>query len=184
MEPFVGEIRLFPYNFVPKGWLPCDGRLLSTQTNAALFSLLGTQFGSSGNNLFALPDLRGRTALARNSTGTPDPGLSNHTQGQSAGTEKETLPAAALAQHTHEVYVSDALGNSGPAGAFPATSANLATPPVASRSTYVKFDSSKQQALNPATIQPTPPQQPLDNMQPSLVLQYCIASVGVYPPHP
>ncbi|MCS5516901.1 phage tail protein [Pseudomonas qingdaonensis] len=69
----MGEIRLFPYNFVPKGWLPCDGRLLSTQTNAALFSLLGTQFGSSGNNLFALPDLRGRTALAWNSTGTLTP---------------------------------------------------------------------------------------------------------------
>lgn len=184
MEPFVGEIRLFPFNFAPRGWQPCDGRLLPVQSNAALFSLLGTQFGGNGTTTFALPDLRGRTALGRTGTGTLDPGLSNHVQGQFAGTEKETLPAAALAQHTHEVYVSDALGNSGPVGAFPATSANLATPPVASRSTYVKFDSSKQQALNPATIQPTPPQQPLDNMQPSLVLQYCIASVGVYPPRP
>lgn len=184
MDPFLGEIRLFPYNFVPRGWQPCDGRLLSVQTNTALFSLIGTQFGGNGTATFALPDLRGRTALGRTLSGTIDPGLSQHTQGQAAGTEREMLPAAALAQHTHEVYVSTALGTSGPAGAFPATSANLATPPAASRSAYVKADSAQQVALNPATIQPTAPQQPLDNMQPSLVLQYCIASNGIYPPRP
>ncbi|MNJ61740.1 Phage Tail Collar Domain protein [compost metagenome] len=184
MDPFVGEIRLFPYNFVPKGWLSCDGRQIPIQQNAVLFSLLGVQFGGNGTTTFALPDLRGRTALGHFSGGTTDAGLSVHNQGESSGAEQVMLPADALAQHSHEVYVSTALGSGGPSGAFPATSANMANPPVASRSTYVKAATTGQVALNPATLQSTPAQQPLDNMQPSLCLQYCIAASGVYPPRP
>lgn len=185
MEPFVGEIRLFPYNYVPNGWLPCDGRTMQVQQNQALYTLLGVQFGGNGSTTFALPDLRGRTPLGRFSGGTTDAGLSQHNQGQSSGAEQVMLPAAALAQHSHQVYVSSALGNSGPANAFPATSASLANPPVASRNTYVKAATTGQVALKADTLQPSPAAQvPLANMQPSLCLQYCIAVTGLYPQRP
>jgi microcystin-dependent protein len=59
MEPFIGQIQLFPYNFAPKGWAPCDGSTLQISTNTALFSLLGTNFGGDGRTTFALPKLKG-----------------------------------------------------------------------------------------------------------------------------
>jgi microcystin-dependent protein len=60
MEPFIGQVTLFGFNFAPRGWAPCEGQLLSTKENTALFSLLGTYFGGDGKTNFALPDLRGR----------------------------------------------------------------------------------------------------------------------------
>ncbi len=59
MEPFLGQIKLFPYNFAPKDWAFCAGQILSIQQNTALFSLIGNKFGGDGRTTFALPDLRG-----------------------------------------------------------------------------------------------------------------------------
>lgn len=87
LEPFIGELDIYAFNFPPKGWATCDGQLLPINQNQALFSLLGTQYGGNGQTNFALPDLRGRAALHAGQ----GPGLSPYTQGQSAGTETQTI---------------------------------------------------------------------------------------------
>ena len=99
-DPFIGEIMIFPYNFVPRYWARCDGSLLSIAANSALFSLLGTTFGGNGSTTFGLPDLRGRVVLgegALNGTGT------NYILGASGGSETRTLITTNLPAHTHTI---------------------------------------------------------------------------------
>lgn len=96
-EGFIGEIRLIGFNFAPRSWAFCEGQLMPVAQNTALFSLLGTIYGGDGRTTFALPDLRGRTAIHHGQ----GPGLSNHAQGQRAGAEQFTLNANQMPSHTH-----------------------------------------------------------------------------------
>jgi len=80
-EGFIGEVKLFAGNFAPRGWAFCDGQLLSISQNAALFSILGTTYGGDGRTTFALPDLRGRTAMGPRQ----GPGLDDVRLGQRYG---------------------------------------------------------------------------------------------------
>src|SRR5256885_15656410 len=89
-DPFVAEIRIFPFNFAPKGWAFCDGQILPLSQNTALFSLLGTNYGGDGKSNFALPDLEGTVPLHVGSS-QPGPGLSTYDLGQTGGTEYVTL---------------------------------------------------------------------------------------------
>ena len=93
-DPFVAEIRIFPFNFPPRGWAWCDGQLLPLSQNTALFSLLGTTYGGNGQTTFALPDLRGRAPI-HPGTG---PGLTPRFLGEVGGTETRTITT-----HTHTV---------------------------------------------------------------------------------
>jgi microcystin-dependent protein len=97
MEEFLGTIKAFGFNFSPRGWMFCNGQLLSISQNSALFALLGTIYGGDGQNTFALPDLRGRTII-HPGTG---PGLSPIVVGQTGGTENITLTQNNLPAHTH-----------------------------------------------------------------------------------
>ena len=106
-EPFVGEIRMFAGNFAPRGWAFCDGQLLATSQNDALFSLLGTIYGGDGRTTFGLPDLRGRIPVH---AGT-GPGLSPRRLGAKAGAEKVTLTVNELPSHTHDLVASNQAGN-------------------------------------------------------------------------
>src|SRR3954470_3548696 len=90
VDPFIGELRLFGFNFAPRGWALCQGQLLSISQNSALFSLLGTMYGGNGQTTFGLPDLRGRTPVGFGQ----GPGLSNRGQGESGGGESVTLTPA------------------------------------------------------------------------------------------
>lgn len=81
MDSFLGEIRLVGFNFAPRGWALCDGRVIPISQNMALYSLLGTMYGGDGQKTFALPDLRGRAAIAIGAS----QGLANHTQGEVVG---------------------------------------------------------------------------------------------------
>src|SRR5882757_2518162 len=99
MDPFLGEIRPLPYNFAPRGWAFCQGQLLPIQQNAALFSILGTQYGGNGTSNFALPNLQGRAPIGSGQ----GPGLSPYTQGDTVGTESVTLQTGSMASHTHSV---------------------------------------------------------------------------------
>ena len=99
VDPFIGEIMLVGFNFAPRSWASCDGQLLPISQNAALFSLLGTIYGGDGRTTFALPDLRGRTAIH---TGT-GPGLSSRPQGQRGGTETNTMTVAQMPSHSHTI---------------------------------------------------------------------------------
>ena len=98
-DPFIAEIRIFPFNFAPQGWALCNGQIMPISQNTALFSLLGTMYGGNGQTTFGLPDLRGRFP---NHFGQ-GPGLSNYDQGQVSGTENVTLTVQQMSAHGHTV---------------------------------------------------------------------------------
>ena len=105
-DPFVAEIRIFPFNFAPKGWAWCDGQLLPLSQNTALFSLLGTTYGGNGKSNFALPDLQGRAPMHPGQ----GPGLSLHDLGETGGSETVTLLESEIPAHPHTLQ-----GNAFPA---------------------------------------------------------------------
>jgi microcystin-dependent protein len=167
-EPFVGEIRMFGFNFPPQGWALCDGQLLSISQNAALFSLLGTTYGGDGESTFALPDLRSRVPVSQ---GQGD-GLSSYAEGQAGGTETVTLAAAQMPAHTHAVSASSSpAASERPAGRVLARSPDHSYIPEPDTDTV----------MNAKMIGAAGNSQPHDNIQPYLVLNFCIALQGVFP---
>ena len=168
-EPFLGEIRAFGFTFAPQGWLACQGQMMSITQNSALFSLLGTMYGGDGRVTFGLPDLRGRTAISLGQ----GPGLSNRTQGELSGSEQVTLIGAQIAPHTHWVTASSQASGKSPGGSFPAYTADSSS-----------YGSATDLTMNPQMIRPNAGGQPHDNMQPYLVLNYCIATEGIFPSRP
>ncbi|HVT12560.1 MAG TPA: tail fiber protein [Fimbriimonadaceae bacterium] len=170
-DPFIGEVKLVPYNFAPVGWAICAGQLLPISQNTALFSLIGTYYGGDGRSTFALPDLRGRVAVHSGQ----GPGLSPYTIGQTGGVEGVSLGTPQLPPHGHSVAVSSTLGNhSDPAGE------HLGTSPMGLGFVY---------GVSPNATMPDPTTvsgggQPHENRQPHLAMYYIIALEGVFPPHP
>jgi microcystin-dependent protein len=166
-EPFIGELMLVPYNFAPRGWAFCSGQILSIAQNTALFSLLGTTYGGNGQTTFALPDLRGRCALSSGQ----GPGLSNYSLGQVSGTETVTLIGNQLPIHSHTVAAVD-------------DDATVSTPTNALPANIVAKGYSKSAGntnMNPTMIGGGGGNQPHPNLQPCLVLNYCIALEGIFP---
>lgn len=166
-DPFVAEIRIFPFNFAPKGWAWCDGQLLPLAQNTALFSLLGTTYGGDGMSTFGLPDLQGRAALQPGQ----GPGLSTHYLGEVDGAETVTLLQSETPSHTHTLQhfgtgsaavpgLSVGFGTSGAAQVYTTSSADLVS----------------------TTLPTVGGDQPHNNMQPYLTFYFCIALQGVYPP--
>ena len=167
-EPFVGEIRMFGFNFPPQGWAFCDGQLLSISQNAALFSLLGTTYGGDGESNFALPDLRSRVPV---SLGQGE-GLSSYAEGQAGGTETVTLGPAQMPAHTHAVSASSSpAASERPAGRVLARSPDHSYIPEPDTDTV----------MNAKMIGEAGNSQPHENIQPYLVLNFCIALQGVFP---
>jgi microcystin-dependent protein len=171
-DPFVAEIRIFPFNFAPKGWAWCDGQLLPISQNTALFSLLGTTYGGDGKANFALPDLQGRAPMHPGH----GPGLSLHHLGETGGSESVTLLESEIPSHAHSVRAGTGLANV----QFPGPTVGLAR---ASGTTYASSPGGKPQAqLAAETLAPTGGDQPHNNMQPYLTMYFCIALQGVFPP--
>lgn len=168
-DPFVAEIRIFPFNFAPKGWAWCSGQLLPLSQNTALFSLLGTYYGGDGRSTFALPNLDGRVPMH---TGQ-GPGLSDHFLGETSGTETVTLLLSEIPAHTHSVQVAIA----DPAESNDPTNKTLAT---TNRPIYNSTPSNG--FMSPQALAPAGGNQPHNNMMPYLTLYFCIALQGVYPP--
>jgi microcystin-dependent protein len=168
-DPFVAEIRIFPFNFAPKGWAWCDGQLLPLSQNTALFSLLGTTYGGNGKSNFALPDLQGRAPMHPGQ----GPGLSLHDLGETGGAETVTLLESEIPAHSHAVSASQADGISQtPASEKLATGIGIGQYAAAGALTPLS-----QNALAPAGGS-----FPHNNMQPYLTLYFCIALQGVFPP--
>src|SRR5689334_9815739 len=116
-NPFLGEIRMVPFNFAPKGWALCNGQILAISQNTALFSLLGTTYGGNGVSTFALPDFRGRVPIHAGQ----GPGLSSYVLGEQTGTESVTLTVPQLPAHNHTVNgVASGGSQASPAGGSPA----------------------------------------------------------------
>lgn len=172
-DPFLGEIRLFSFGYAPSGWATCDGQTLNINQNMALYSLLSTMYGGDGKTTFKLPDLRSRTMISRNTT---------FPEGQAGGTESVQLSAMTqLPAHTHTLTATTTNGGTNvPNGAILATVVDSAG---AARSAYtptkvagaVLAQGSLSTAGNSAAH---------NNMQPSQTINYCIATMGMYPPRP
>jgi len=169
MDPFVAEIRIFPFNFAPKGWAWCDGQLLPLSQNTALFSLLGTTYGGNGKSNFALPDLQGRAPMHPGQ----GPGLSLHDLGETGGSETVSLLSSEIPHHNHAIK------------AVPEP-ADLKTPDnyslAASTQGKVYANGATNVSMAPAQIQPTGGNFPHNNMMPYLTAYFCIALQGVFPP--
>jgi len=171
MDPFVAEIRIFPFNFAPKGWAWCDGQLLPLSQNTALFSLLGTYYGGDGKSNFALPDLQGRAAMHPGA----GPGLTTRFLGESSGVETVTLLESEIPFHTHTVNSAPAVfpGNTNiPGGNSFAKSGQGNAYHTA---TNLKSFSDEALAVAGGDL-------PHNNMMPYLTFYFCIALQGVYPP--
>ena len=172
-DPFVAEIRIFPFNFAPKGWAWCDGQLLPLSQNTALFSLLGTTYGGNGKSNFALPDLQGRAPMHPGQ----GPGLSLHDLGETGGSETVTLLESEIPAHAHAFNVSSQLGlenlpNVGGAGQLFAMGdgINLYGP------------ANNLVSMAPEALPPAGGDQPHNNLQPYLTFYFNIALQGVFPP--
>jgi microcystin-dependent protein len=174
-EPLLSEIRLFSFNFPPKGWAFCNGQFLPINQNQALFSLLGTQYGGNGQTTFALPNLQGRTPIHSGN---------GHNLGEAAGSSTVTLTVQQLPQHTHGARARNA-----PAaiigGAIPASTKSLAQAVVATGnpppSASIYTSQAPGAALAPASVTNTGASQAHNNMMPYLTLNYCIALQGIFP---
>ncbi|SFE47478.1 Microcystin-dependent protein [Paenibacillus catalpae] len=160
-EPFLGEVRVFPFGFAPKGWAQCNGQLLSIAQNQALFSLLGTFYGGDGVTTFALPNLQGRVPIHFSN---------NHPLGQVGGEEVHTLTINEMPQHTHQATgATDATDNDA-AGKTWGTSPNV-TP----------YSTVSNAPMSPNAIASAGGSQAHENRQPYTVVNYCIALNGIYP---
>ena len=174
-QPYLGEVRIFGFNFAPRGWMFCDGQLLPVQQYAALFSLLGTYYGGNGTTNFGLPDLQGRAPMHWGQ----GPGLSTYTIGESGGSTTVTVTDQELPMHTHLAYFANANpANPAQRTATPGSTAyfGLAEPNFAYSDVLTP-----QVAFSPTAIAPAGGSQPHNNMQPILTLNFCIATSGVFP---
>ncbi len=169
-QPFLGEIKIFSFNFAPRGWSLCNGQLLPIAQNQALFALLGTTYGGNGTINFALPNFQSRVPIHFGQ----GPGLPSYVLGQVAGVENVTLLSTQMPQHNHPVACNNAVATAGsPANNFwaqlPAGAANRFGP------------AGNAVAMNAADIGNAGGNQPHPNMPPFLVLNFCIALQGVFP---
>jgi microcystin-dependent protein len=170
-DPFVAEIRVFPFNFAPKGWAWCDGQLMPLSQNTALFSLLGTTYGGDGKSNFALPDLQGSAAMHPGQ----GPGLSLHDLGEAAGSEVVTLLQSEIPAHTHSANAS--LGS-----ADLQAPSNLNVLAEADGSAYKATPFGPVVNMAPETLTPAGGDQPHNNLMPYLTFYFNIALQGVFPP--
>ena len=170
-DPFVAEIRIFPFNFPPKGWAWCDGQLMPISQNTALFSLLGTTYGGDGKTTFALPDLQGRAPMHPGQ----GPGLSLHDLGETGGSETVTLLESEIPAHTHVMTAV-----SQPGDLADPTNRSIARTDTGNPFQTVTNSNIVQMAAQ--ALAPAGGDQPHNNLQPYLTFYFNIALQGVFPP--
>lgn len=177
MEADLAMVFLFAGNFAPRGFASCEGQLLSISQNTALFSLLGTTYGGNGQTTFALPDLRGRTAVGQGQ----GPGLSPYVEGQMGGQETVTLTVSQLPAHNHSLNAYSGGGTTGaPAGAYLAAGPATGSGPNATLlKTYASNPANT--ALGAVSIGNAGGNQPLPNLPPYLSMFYIIVLEGIFP---
>src|SRR5215203_562757 len=175
MEGTIGEIRMFAGTFAPRNWAFCAGQLMSISQNTALFSILGTTFGGNGQTTFGLPDFRSRTNVG---TGQ-GPGLSNVDLGEQAGVETVTLLTTQLPGHNHVIngVATGLANNANPTGNAPGIGA------VASNNAPVNMYSNgtPAAAMNSQVCGLAGGNQPHNNIQPYLGMNYIICLEGIFP---
>lgn len=175
-DPFVAEIRMFPFNFPPRGWAWCDGQLLPISQNTALFSLLGTTYGGDGEHTFALPDLNGSFPLHRGQ----GQGLGIYDLGQSGGSATVSLTESEMPGHTHSLQALPTPGSSNSAAG------NMLGIPRYGRAQERSYAAGNAASvkLSPHALAPAGTSAGHNNLPPYLTLYFAIAMQGVFPPRP
>jgi microcystin-dependent protein len=162
----MGEIRMFSFDYPPKGWAQCDGQVLNITQNQPLFSLFGTMYGGDGRTTFGLPDLRNRAAISVGNS---------HTQGEKGGEAAHILTRGEMPMHLHYIYASGNQATDNTPTAALLLSASLGA------FLYAPFNAGAAQPLAPNFITPVGQNQPHDNMAPYLAVNYCVALQGIFP---
>lgn len=171
-EPFVGEIRLFGFQRVPTGWLPCNGQLLSIADYDVLFALIGAVYGGNGQNTFALPDLRGQLPVHQGS----GPGLTPRALGQAGGLEAVTLLANQLPAHSHPLHATTATAEA----AVPGTGVELGSLP-SDKMYATDIIGTNPLVMGASSISQTGGNLAHDNLMPTQTVSFCIAYQGIFP---
>jgi len=173
-DPFVAEIRIFPFFFAPKGWAFCDGQLMPISQNTALFSLLGTTYGGDGKSTFALPNMQGNAPMQPGQ----GQGLSLRDLGEMSGVESITLLVSEIPVHTHSMKAS--IENATQKTLTP----NITLASSVSGSLYQDNTNSNLVQMAFQALPPAGGGLPHNNMQPYLTLNFCIALQGIFPQRP
>jgi microcystin-dependent protein len=182
-EPYIGEIKIWAFDWAPRGWALCNGALLPIAQNQALYSILGTRFGGDGKVNFALPELRGRTPVGPGAAaGTTTP---NYTMGNSGGSESVTLSSDTVPSHAHGVNAVIVAGTQlVPSGNL---IANVVSAKAGSTTNFSVFRPQGQWTadaqLAAGSVETTGASAPHANMQPFAVVNFAICISGYYPPH-
>ena len=170
-DPFVAEIRIFGFNFAPKGWAFCDGQLLPISQNTALFSLLGTIYGGDGKSTFALPDMQGNAPMFFGQ----GPGLSLYDEGETGGVSFVTLLDTEMPIHQHALMANTAPGD------LPTPGSTRSLARSAPFIYKVPPPAQAPQPMAPQAVSIAGGSQPHNNMMPYLVLNFIIALQGIFP---
>jgi microcystin-dependent protein len=168
-DPFLGEIRMFGFNFAPRGWATCSGQTMPINQNTALFSLIGTYYGGNGTTTFNPPDLRSRVPLNQGQ----GPGLSPYTIGQQGGTENTVLQQSNMPAHNHTV--------SPGANDSPATATRPGGAVLARTTAAIYATASDGTTMANSTTSTNGSNQPFSTVQPYLAINFCIALQGIFP---
>lgn len=170
VQQYIGEVRLFAFNWCPTGWSPAAGALLPIAQNSALFSLLGTSFGGNGTQTFGLPNLSGRAPYGQFANGVGQP------FGAVYGQSQVTLLVSNLPAHTHQLYGSSAAaGQPSPAGGL------LPTFPNANQKFYTSTGATADRMMAVNAIGVTGSNAPITTQSPALSMNWCIATTGIFP---
>jgi microcystin-dependent protein len=165
-DQYLGEIRIFGFNFAPYGWAFCNGQTLPISQYSALFALLGTTYGGNGVSTFALPNLQSRMPLHFGQ----GPGLSPYALGEQIGTEAVTLLVTQLPSHNHGIVASSTATSKNPSNAEPAFTSGGSS-----------YGTAADLTMAPNMVANAGGSQPHDNMPPILALNFCIALQGIFP---
>jgi microcystin-dependent protein len=174
---FIGEIRCFGFNFAPYGWAQCNGELLSIQQNTALFSILGTTYGGNGQTNFALPNLQGQVPMHWGD----GPGGFSTQLGEVQGSTTVTLISNQMPIHNHTVTASSVAAGGGSERTAVPTAATYIGPSANPNAAFQSPAPTINAPFSPKAIAVTGNSIPHENMQPYLVLNFCIALTGVFP---
>ena len=181
-EPYLGQIEAFPYNFVPRNWLPCQGQLLPIAQYQALFALLETTYGGNGRNTFALPDLRGRVAIGQGNGAN----LTPRVIGEQVGEECHTIVVDETSTHTHSLMTApnaptnDNVDTPSSSVVLGSATAMIGSTP-APMTPFALADGAQTAALDRSALSMTAGSQPHNNLMPYLALAFCIATAGILP---
>lgn len=179
-EPFIGQIQMWGTNFAPRGWALCSGTTIPISQNTALFAILGTTYGGDGRTSMGLPNMQGRMPLHVGGRSGVGPGLSVHQLGEQAGTVAQTLSNSQMPNHNHgEIYgqngkvISDSATPENTLVGFRESNGNIANYQSVKGNTFMSDRAISRVGLSQAH----------ENTQPYITLNFCIAMIGIFPPH-